>query len=46
MGSSGSSSLRAKCRLNRPFVIDLESTNGTYVNDQEIPKSRFVFFGP
>ncbi|WVF73058.1 hypothetical protein IAT40_007876 [Kwoniella sp. CBS 6097] len=25
----------------KPFVIDLESTNGTYVNDIEIPKSRF-----
>ncbi|KAK8853181.1 hypothetical protein IAR55_003883 [Kwoniella newhampshirensis] len=25
----------------KPFIIDLESTNGTYVNDQEIPKSRY-----
>jgi smad nuclear-interacting protein 1 len=25
----------------RPFVIDLDSTNGTHVNDQEIPKSRY-----
>nr|ODO00468.1 smad nuclear-interacting protein 1 [Cryptococcus depauperatus CBS 7855] len=24
-----------------PFVIDLESTNGTFVNDAEIPKSRY-----
>ncbi|WVR07718.1 hypothetical protein IAU60_004760 [Kwoniella sp. DSM 27419] len=25
----------------KPFIIDLESTNGTYVNDIEVPKSRF-----
>ncbi|RXK40511.1 smad nuclear-interacting protein 1 [Tremella mesenterica] len=25
----------------KPFVIDLESTNGTFVNDQEVPKSRY-----
>ncbi|ORY33481.1 SMAD/FHA domain-containing protein [Naematelia encephala] len=25
----------------KPFVIDLESTNGTYVNDEEIPKTRY-----
>lgn len=25
----------------RPFVIDLDSTNGTHVNDKEIPKSRY-----
>ncbi|KAI9634006.1 SMAD/FHA domain-containing protein, partial [Dioszegia hungarica] len=25
----------------KPFVIDLDSTNGTYVNDAEIPKSRY-----
>lgn len=25
----------------KPFVIDLESTNGTYVNGEEIPKSRY-----
>ncbi|WWC91657.1 uncharacterized protein L201_006603 [Kwoniella dendrophila CBS 6074] len=25
----------------KPFIIDLESTNGTYVNDVEIPKSRY-----
>ncbi|WRT70268.1 uncharacterized protein IL334_007263 [Kwoniella shivajii] len=25
----------------KPFVIDLDSTNGTYVNDIEIPKSRY-----
>ena len=25
----------------RPFIIDLESTNGTHVNDQEVPKSRY-----
>lgn len=33
------------CRLimtvGRPFIIDLESTNGTFVNDVEIPKSRY-----
>lgn len=27
--------------ISRPFVIDLDSTNGTHVNDQEIPKSRY-----
>lgn len=27
--------------LNRPFIIDLESTNGTHVNDLEIPTSRY-----
>ena len=25
----------------RPFIIDLDSTNHTYVNDEEIPKSRY-----
>ncbi|KZP00681.1 SMAD/FHA domain-containing protein [Calocera viscosa TUFC12733] len=25
----------------KPFIIDLDSTNGTFVNDEEIPKSRF-----
>lgn len=25
----------------KPFVIDLDSTNGTFVNDQEIPPSRY-----
>ncbi|WVW86122.1 hypothetical protein I302_108162 [Kwoniella bestiolae CBS 10118] len=25
----------------KPFIIDLDSTNGTYVNDVEIPKSRY-----
>lgn len=33
------------CRLimtvGRPFIIDLESTNGTFVNDIEIPRSRY-----
>jgi hypothetical protein len=24
----------------RPFVIDLDSTNGTFVNDEQIPASR------
>lgn len=27
--------------LNRPFVIDLESTNGTLVNDEQIPAARY-----
>lgn len=26
---------------DRPFIIDLESTNGTYVNDERIPESRY-----
>ncbi|WOO82004.1 Smad nuclear-interacting protein 1 [Vanrija pseudolonga] len=25
----------------KPYVLDLESTNGTYVNDAEIPKTRY-----
>lgn len=25
----------------KPFIIDLESTNGTQVNDQTIPTSRY-----
>ncbi|OWZ29202.1 smad nuclear-interacting protein 1 [Cryptococcus neoformans AD2-60a] len=25
----------------KPFIIDLESTNGTFVNDIEIPRSRY-----
>lgn len=25
----------------KPFVIDLGSTNGTYVNEEEVPKSRY-----
>ena len=25
----------------RPFVIDLESTNGTHVNDEVIPAARY-----
>lgn len=28
-------------RLCRPFIIDLESTNGTHVNDEAIPTSRY-----
>ena len=28
-------------RLLRPFIIDLESTNGTHVNDGAIPTSRY-----
>ena len=30
----------ADCAL-RPFIIDLESTNGTIVNDETIPTSRY-----
>jgi len=25
----------------KPFIIDLESTNGTHVNDEKIPTSRY-----
>ena len=28
-------------RLSRPFIIDLESTNGTHVNREAIPTSRY-----
>lgn len=28
-------------RNDRPFIIDLESTNGTHVNDERIPESRY-----
>lgn len=31
----------AHWKSNRPFIIDLESTNGTHVNDLEIPTSRY-----
>lgn len=27
--------------VGRPFVIDLESTNKTFVNDEEIPAARY-----
>ena len=27
--------------LHRPYIIDLESTNGTIVNDAPIPTSRY-----
>jgi smad nuclear-interacting protein 1 len=27
--------------ISRPFIIDLESTNGTHVNDDKIPTSRY-----
>ena len=26
---------------SRPFIIDLESTNGTLVNDEKVPAARF-----
>lgn len=32
---------RGLIRVGRPFIIDLESTNGTFVNDIEVPKSRY-----
>lgn len=28
-------------RCSRPFIIDLESTNGTLVNDEKVPTARF-----
>ena len=28
-------------RSSRPFIIDLESTNGTHVNGEAIPTSRY-----
>lgn len=27
--------------IRRPFVIDLESANGTAVNDEQVPTSRY-----
>ena len=30
-----------RSRLSRPFIIDLESTNSTYINDGAIPTSRY-----
>ena len=27
--------------INSPYIIDLESTNGTFVNDVEIPKASY-----
>jgi pSer/pThr/pTyr-binding forkhead associated (FHA) protein len=27
--------------FSRPFIIDLESTNGTYVNGEAVPTSRY-----
>ena len=30
----------------RPFIIDLESTNGTLVNDEIIPVSRYYELRP
>jgi len=30
-----------KFNAGRPFVIDLESTNGTIVNDEAIPAARY-----
>jgi smad nuclear-interacting protein 1 len=28
--------------LNRPFILDLEATNGTFLNGDQIPATRFV----
>lgn len=30
----------------RPYVIDLESSNGTFINEEEIPTSRFIELRP
>ncbi|CCM03518.1 uncharacterized protein FIBRA_05652 [Fibroporia radiculosa] len=30
----------------KPFIIDLESTNGTHVNDEQIPTSRYYELKP
>ncbi|CAO3621439.1 unnamed protein product [Cunninghamella blakesleeana] len=29
-------------RLVKPFIIDLESTNGTFINGEQIPATRYV----
>lgn len=26
----------------KPFIIDLESTNGTFINGEQIPATRYV----
>ena len=28
--------------VDRPYIIDLDTTNGTYVNSNRIPPSRYV----
>ncbi|RUS22935.1 SMAD/FHA domain-containing protein, partial [Jimgerdemannia flammicorona] len=33
-------------RLVKPFIIDLESTNGTWLNGDRIPESRYVELRP
>ncbi|RUS21551.1 hypothetical protein BC937DRAFT_92287 [Endogone sp. FLAS-F59071] len=33
-------------RVIKPFIIDLEATNGTLLNDQRIPASRYVELRP
>ncbi|RKP11105.1 SMAD/FHA domain-containing protein [Thamnocephalis sphaerospora] len=33
-------------RVIKPFIIDLESTNGTFVNDERIPASRYYELRP
>ena len=37
---------RATLIWNRPYVIDLQSTNGTHVNGLPIPPSRFYELKP
>lgn len=33
---------QTKQRFFRPFIIDLEATNGTFLNGEQIPSTRFV----
>jgi len=33
--------INLSCYSHRPYVIDLESTNGTYVNNQRIEPARY-----
>lgn len=28
--------------VNRPYVMDLQSANGTYLNNEKIPDSRYI----
>lgn len=28
--------------IPRPFIIDIESTNGTFINGDKVPTSRYV----
>lgn len=38
--------LRHLTHPSRPFIIDLESTNGTLVNDEKIPAARYYELHP